>query len=104
MDADRGIRRARPARHEGDARAVRQLAIGLRHEADSAFLPAYDQVDRRRVDQGVEHGQEALARDGEDAIAALRDQIVDQDAAAGAKLCHESRAIIVKPSEATHRN
>jgi hypothetical protein len=84
MDADRGIGRAGPARDEGDAGPPGHRAVGAGHEADAAFLPADHQIDLGRVVQRVEHGEEALARHGEDAVAALRDEIVDEDAAAGA--------------------
>ena len=88
MHADRGIGRARAAGDEGDAGPAGQRAIGARHEAHAAFLPAHDEIDRRRVVQRVEHREEALAGHGEDAIAALQGELVDQDTAAGAGSVH----------------
>ena len=83
MDADRRIGRAGPARHERDARPPRQRSVGAGHEGHPALLPTHDQVDRWRVVERVEHRQEALARHGEDPLAALRHELVDEDAAAG---------------------
>ena len=84
MDANRRIGRARPAGDEGDPRPVRQRAVGARHEGDATLLPAGDDVDFGRIDQRVEHRQEALPRHGEDPVAALQGELIDQDAAAGA--------------------
>ena len=88
MDTDRGIGRARPAGDEGDAGPPGHLPVRLGHIGDAAFLPADDEIDLRRIVEGVQGGEKALARDGEDAVAALDDEIVDQDAAAGAFRCH----------------
>src|SRR3569623_2000222 len=84
MDSDRRVGGARPARHEGDARPSGYLAVGFGHVGDAALLPADDEVDRRRVVERVEHGEEALARHGEDPVAALGHEIVDEDASAAA--------------------
>ena len=79
-----GVGRAGTAGDEGDARAAGHLAVGVGHVGDAAFLPADDRVDLRRVVKRVEHREEALARHGEDAVAALDPELVDEDAAAGA--------------------
>ena len=84
MDAGAGIGRAGAARDEGDARAPGHLAVGVGHVGDAALLAAHDQVDLRRVVERVEHGQEALARNGENAVAALDLELIDEDPAAGA--------------------
>ena len=68
---------------EGDAGPPAHCSVGAGHEAHPAFLPASDEVDLRRVVQRVEYGEKALARHVEDAVAALRDQIVDEDPAPG---------------------
>lgn len=86
MDADRRVGGAGAARDEGDAGAVRERAIGAGHERDAAFLAARDDVDRGRIDERVEHGEEAFAGHGEDPVAALRHELIDEDAAAGAGL------------------
>jgi hypothetical protein len=88
VDADARIGRPRATRHEGDAGPPGHRAVGTGHEADPAFLPAGDEIDLRRVVQRVEYGEEALARNVKDAVAALRHEIVDKDAAAGAKFGH----------------
>ena len=66
---------------------MRQRAIGARHERHAAFLPARHHIDRRHVDQRIEHGKKALARHGENPVAALRDKLVDQNPAAGTGGC-----------------
>jgi hypothetical protein len=84
VHADAGVGRARPARDERDARPPRHRAVGTRHEADAAFLPARHRLDLRRVMQRVEHREKALAGDMENAVAALKDKLIDENAAAGA--------------------
>ena len=84
MDAGAGIGRARAARDEGDAGPPGHLAVGVGHVGDPAFLPADDGVDLGRVVERVEHGEEAFAGDGENAVAALDAKLVDKDLAAGA--------------------
>ena len=82
VDAGAGVGRAGAAGDEGDPGPPGHLAVGVGHVGDAAFLPADDGVDLRRVVQRVEHGEEAFAGDGEDAVAALGDQAIDQQAAA----------------------
>jgi hypothetical protein len=84
VDADRGVGRAGAARDESDAGPPGERTVRARHEADATLLPAGDEIDLRRVVQRVEHGEEALARHGEDPVAALRDELIDEDTAAGA--------------------
>src|SRR5439155_4951135 len=63
MDADRGIRRARAARDEDDARASGKLAVRFSHIRRAAFLTADDQAQAiAYIVEGVEHRQIALAR------------------------------------------
>src|SRR5690606_2349604 len=93
VQADGGVARARAAGHEGDAGPAGQLAVGLGHIGDAAFLPADDEIDPGRVVQRVERGEEALAGNGEDAIAALREELVDEDASTGALVGHRTRLV-----------
>ena len=82
VNAGRGIGGARPARHETDAGPARRLAHGLRHHRRPALLPA----DRDRdvaIMEGVERGEIALARHAEGVPHAMRDQLIDEDFAAG---------------------
>ena len=79
-----GVGRAGAAGDEGDAGLAGHLAVGIGHVADPAFLAADDGLDLRRVVKRVEHGEEAFARHGEDAVAALDLELVDKDLAAGA--------------------
>jgi len=83
MYADAGIGRARPARHETYTWPPGHRAVGAGHERRAALLATGDEIDFGRVVQRVEHGEEALARYVEDAVAALCDQIVDEDPAPG---------------------
>ena len=83
MHARAGVGRPWPARDERDARAAGHLAVGVGHVGDPALLPAHNRIDFGRVVKRVEDGEEALARNGEDAVAALDPELVDEDAAAG---------------------
>src|SRR5215213_10311976 len=84
MDARAGVRRAGATSDESNSGATRQLAVGIGHIGDAAFLSADEEVNVRGVVQRVEHGEEAFAGNGEDAVAALDLELVDEDAAAGA--------------------
>ena len=90
VDPGAGVGRAGAAGDEGDARPPGHLAVGVGHVGDPALLPADDGVDLGRVVERVEHREEALAGNGEDAVAALDAKLVDEDAAAGA-LGHGAR-------------
>ena len=85
MDADGGVGRAGPARHEGDAGAAGELAVGLGHVRRAALLPADDE--RQPVGdvvERIEHGEVAFARHAERVRGALCKQAGDEDFAAGA--------------------
>ena len=81
MHADRRVRRAGPARDEADARPAGELAVGVRHVRGAGLVAARDQADRRVV-EAVEHREEALARDAEDRVGAVDDELVDEQLAA----------------------
>ena len=83
MDADAGIGGARTAGNEGNARPPGHRTIGARHEGRAPFLPAGNEIDGRRITQRVKHLQEAFAWHGEDTVAALFDQAVDEQAGGG---------------------
>ena len=83
MHADAGIGRPRTARDEGDSGAARHRAIGAGHEGDAAFLPAGHHVDRVLLAETIEHLEEALPRHGEDAVAALFDEAIDEQSGGG---------------------
>ena len=83
VDADAGVGRAGPAGDEAHARAARSSPVGAGHERRAAFLAAGDGLDRRAVAQRVEHRQEAFAGHGEDPVAALFDQAIDEQAGGG---------------------
>ena len=80
-----GVGRAGAAGDEGDSRPAGHLAVGARPCRPTP--PSCRQTTSSicgRVVQRVEHGEEAFARHGEDAVAALDAKLVDEDAAAGA--------------------
>ena len=81
MDPGAGVGRAGAAGDEGDAGAPGHLAVGIGHVGDPALLPADDGVDVGRVVERVEHREEALAGNREDAVAAVDAKLVDEDAA-----------------------
>ena len=86
VDADRGVGGAGSAGDERDAGTSGELAVRLRHVRGAAFLPAHDERRRSRdVEQRVEHGEIALARNAEGVRRALREEIGDEDFAAGAR-------------------
>ena len=91
VDAGGCIGRARAAGDESHAGSSGHLAVGVGHVGDPALLPAHDQVDLGRVVERVEHGEKALARNGEDAVAALDPELVDEDSAPGA--CSHGRGL-----------
>ena len=82
VDADRGMRRARCARHEADARPAGQLAVRVCHVGRARLVARDDETDRRVV-QRVEDGEVALAGDAEGGVDAVDDQLVDEDLRAG---------------------
>ena len=86
MDAGRRIGGAGAAGDEGDAGAAGQLAVGFGHVGDAAFLPADRDIDLGRVVERVEDGEEAFAGHGEQAVAALDAELVDEKASAGAEI------------------
>ena len=87
MHADRGVGGTGAAGGKGDAGPSGHGAVRRRHERRAAFLPAdhgLDGVVAALVMQGIEHGEEAFARHGENTVAALNAELVDKDLAAGA--------------------
>ena len=82
-DADRGLRGARSARHEADAGSARELAVGLGHVRGTRFVAGDDEPDRC-VAQRVENREIALAGNAERGVDAVDDELVDEDARAGA--------------------
>ena len=84
MDADAGIGRAGATGDKGDTGLSSHLAVGLCHEGGAAVLAGGDGLDGAAVVQRVEHREEAFPGDGEDALGALNDQLVDENLCAGA--------------------
>ncbi len=83
VDADRRVGRAGAAGDEADAGAAGELAVGLRGVGGAALLSAGDEVDLRRVVKRVERGEVGFAGYAEDAVAALGEELINKDAAAG---------------------
>ena len=100
MDAMGGVGRARPAGDEADSGAAGQPAVGQRHDRRPGLLAA----DRHRdlgVVERVERGEIGLARHAIDPLDPLRDQLIDEDPAAGAgnvSLHLESRLALSRKS------
>ncbi len=82
MHARAGVGRARAAGDEGDSGAAGHLAVGIGHIADTALLPANGDRDFRSIVKCIEDGEEALARNGENPVAAVDLQLVDEDSSA----------------------
>src|SRR4029453_17123255 len=95
-----GIGRTGSSSDEGDARSPRHLAVGVGHIGYPALLPADGDVDLGRVVERVEHGEEAFARHGEHAVAALDTKLVDEDPATGA-LGHERELAATRDRKST---
>ncbi len=66
------------------------LAVGVGHVGDAAFLPADDECRSRACRAARRARRGSFRRDGEDAVAALDPELVDEDPAAGA-LGHGAR-------------
>ena len=90
VDADAGVGRPRAASDEGDAGPMGEGAVRAGHEGRPAFLTAGDEVDRGCVVERIEDAQEAFAGHGEDPVATLDGEVVDEDAATGSA-CHGRR-------------
>ena len=87
MNAGRRIGGAGPARGERDARAARQLAIGVRHHGGAAFMPGVDEPHALALVHAVERGKEALAGHAEHGVGVVQGQLLDQNMATGSKIC-----------------
>ena len=83
MDADAGIGRARTAGHESNTGPAGHRSVGARHHRDPAFLAAGHEIDGILPRQRIEHLQEAFAWYGEDTLAPLFDQAVDEQLGGG---------------------
>ena len=75
MDADRGVGRAGAAGNKSDARLAGQLAVGVGHVGDAAFLPADDEFELiLALVDGVEYREVRLAGYAEAKAGAVGDQ------------------------------
>ncbi len=83
MHAGAGAGRAGASRDEADPGLARQLAIGLGHHGRTPLLAAGDEAELGMIDEGVQCGEEALARHAEGQPRAVALQLLDQDLAAG---------------------
>ena len=88
MQADGRVRRSGPARDEADPRAAGELAVRVGHVRRAGLVPAGDQTDRRIV-EGVEDRQEALAGNAEDGVGGVAHELIDEQLPARAG--HRSR-------------
>ena len=86
MDADARIGGARSAGDEGHSRTPRHRAIGAGHEADPAFLTARHHVDGVLPTKAVEDLEKAFAGNGEDAVAPLLGQAIDEEFGGGGRI------------------
>src|SRR5690606_1517521 len=73
-----GIGRTRSASDEAYARPARHRSIGASHVRCAALLAASHRLNGTGIMEGVEHRQETLAGNGEDAVAALADKAIDE--------------------------
>jgi hypothetical protein len=75
-----------PGPREHDARLARQSRVGIGHECGAGLVPRDDELDHLApFVEGVENREIALARDAERVVHALDQQLVDEDAGAGAR-------------------
>src|SRR5271167_834217 len=82
MHAMGRVGRAGPAGHKADPRAIDEPGVGDRHHRGPRLLPA-DRDRQGGVMHRVERGQVRFAGHTEDMLGALRDELVDEDLAAG---------------------
>src|SRR5690606_12953460 len=80
MHSDGGVCRAGAAGDDGHAGSAGQRSIGAGHESRSAFVTASHGRDRWAVIERVEDREEALSRNGEQPVAALFEQAIDEQA------------------------
>ena len=80
VDAPGGVCRTGPARDHADARPTCELAVGIGHVRCADLVTAGDEPDRRVV-EGIEHGQVALARHAEGDVHPVHDELVDEEPA-----------------------
>ena len=73
------VGRPRAAGHETNARLAGHLAVGIGHDGGAAFLAADHQIDARRVDHGVKHGEVAFPRHAEGTVDPVGNQRFDQE-------------------------
>ena len=87
VDTDRRVRRAGPARDEGDARPPDELAVRIRHVRRAALVSARDQL------HAIAHVVEFVfvqRRTDTDVVDALLHQALDEDLTAAASQCRAS--------------
>jgi len=74
----RGVRGPRSPGHEGHPQVAAQAGLRLGHDPGAGLVAAHHGADARLVVQGVEHGQETLARHREDGVHAVPAELIDQ--------------------------
>ena len=84
------IGQARPARDDAAAGAVAQPAVGHRHVAGAAFVPAHHHADGVPLQHRAGEADIALAGDAEDLVHVMRFQALRQQAGDGAGHCRVS--------------
>ncbi len=86
VNADGRVGRTRATRDEGHTGLTGELGVGVGHERSARLMARDDQLDHlARVVECVEHADIALARHAERVIDALDQELVDEDAGAGAR-------------------
>ena len=83
MQRHHRVRKAGAARHDRDAGAVAQPAVGHRHVAGAAFVPADDDADRVALDEGAGQPDIAFAGDAVDLVDFMRFEAFRQEAGDG---------------------
>jgi hypothetical protein len=68
VHGDRRVRRAGTTTDHDNSRPVRQSSVRARHKTRTAFVPARHNVNLRKIVEGVENTEVALAGNKKDAV------------------------------------
>ena len=80
MNAGARVCRPRSPGHHADSRPATQLAVCLRHHRRTPFLAACEEAERfPAIDERVQYRQVAFARNAEDMLRTVYEQLIHQD-------------------------
>ena len=84
-DAGHEVRRAGSERRHGHGRPTGEASVHVGHERRALLVAGRDVADARLVSQGIEDVHRLLAGHGEDGLAALSDEAIDEQVGGAAR-------------------